>query len=39
MTAASAELRQETWGVWGGKDLSRRPGSKREAREEKARIL
>jgi hypothetical protein len=22
----TAELRQETWGVWGGKDFSRRPG-------------
>ena len=22
----TAQLRQETWGVWGGKDFSRRPG-------------
>jgi hypothetical protein len=25
----TAELRQETWGVWGGKDFSRRPGRRR----------
>jgi hypothetical protein len=27
----TAEQRQETWGVWGGKDFSRRPGRKKEA--------
>jgi hypothetical protein len=27
----TAELRQETWGVWGGKDFSRRPGRKKAA--------
>jgi hypothetical protein len=25
----AAELRQETWGVWGGRDFSRRPGRKK----------
>jgi Transcription factor WhiB len=25
----TAEQRQETWGVWGGKDFSRRPGRKK----------
>jgi Transcription factor WhiB len=24
----TAELRKETWGVWGSKDFSRRPGKK-----------
>jgi hypothetical protein len=28
---STAELRQETWGVWGGKDFSRRPGRKKAA--------
>ena len=27
----TAEVRQETWGVWGGKDFSRRPGRKKAA--------